>query len=122
MTILSRCVEALKRAGAAPAEASRLHQLIMQVGGGPSYCTSKTCPPYGCHNKCFMTRESCRLQMMQIEENLFNIKMHHTPPGLRSLTRVFILFTPWLFGSSSLPIFPAISSRLFVGPATPSCC
>ena len=39
-----------------------------------------------------------RCQMMQLQENLFNIKMYHTPSGLRALTRIFILFTPWLFG------------------------
>jgi hypothetical protein len=34
MTPCSRCVEALRRAGAHPSEMSRLHQVIMQVGGG----------------------------------------------------------------------------------------
>jgi hypothetical protein len=36
--------------------------------------------------------------MVQIQENLFNIKMYHTPSGLRALTRIFVLVTPWLFG------------------------
>jgi hypothetical protein len=38
------------------------------------------------------------LQLIQIQENLFNIKMYHTPSGLRALTRIFVLVTPWLFG------------------------
>ena len=42
MTTFSRCVEALRRAGAHPSEMSRLHQVIMQVGSGPA-CHAPSC-------------------------------------------------------------------------------
>ncbi len=51
---------------------------------------------------CLRSSVFFQIQMNQIHENLFNIKLYHTPPGLRSLTRVFILVTPWLFGCADV--------------------
>jgi hypothetical protein len=94
----SRCVEALRRAGAHSPEMSRLHQVIMQVGGG----REQTATHQVAHFLCLRSTVFFQIQMNQIHENLFNIKLYHTPPGLRSLTRVFILVTPWLFGCVAL--------------------
>ena len=51
----------------------------------------------------FYVVECCPSQIIQLQENLFNIKMYHTPSGLRALTRVFILVTPWAFGGPDPP-------------------